>query len=70
MRFERAPGTRKPGTDDGTGRVNIQIRLVTRGQKMVHGNINRSVTLANAKVSDVFAAIEQALFDPPGGESQ
>lgn len=56
-RFKRAnrAGSRKSRTDK-IGKVTIAVTLREKG------NLARAVTVANARVSEVFAVIDKALF--------
>jgi hypothetical protein len=55
--FERL----KAKSVDGIGKVRISICLMNN-QKVIKGNITKSFTIKNAKVLEVAAAIEAALF--------
>lgn len=59
-KFERQNSRRQPTSDD-TGSVRVTV-ILYEGSSNKKGNITRSLTVDKAKVSDVFAAIEQALF--------
>lgn len=61
-RFERAvPGGGVANASDEEGSVRVIVQLF-RDSKYVTGNISRTVTVANARVSEVAAAVEEALF--------
>lgn len=63
-RFERA--TRPRNTDDDPGDVRIVVALidpVRRGGYSKPGNILRTLTVRNAKVSEVHGMIERLLFN-------
>jgi len=61
-RFERAfPGGGMANASDEEGSVRVIVSLF-RDSKYVTGNICRTVTVANARVSEVAAAVEEALF--------
>ena len=65
-KFKRAGLTQKKDMADERGTVKVQCILVTRGTggaKAVKGNICRSLTVANAKVSEVIKAIEDAIIE-------
>ena len=66
MKFKRTGLTPKKDMKDERGNVKIQVMLVSsgnNGRQPVKGNISKSVTLSAAKVSEVFAAIENAIID-------
>ena len=50
------------GESDISGRVNIRVTMLDHRGKRVKGNLSRSVTLVDCKVSDVWRRIEVALF--------
>ena len=60
MKFERP---RPRNEADDIGRIIVQVTLrSTKNRVHTKGNMIRSTTIANARVSEVFAAIEKALF--------
>ena len=59
--FER--GGLPQAEDDKPGTVRVIVRLVGKGSKPIKGNICRSLTANNAKVSEVFEAITGCLFE-------
>ena len=50
---------------DERGTIAVQVLLAKKQSGNVHkkGNIHRTLTIKNAKVSEVFAALERFLFD-------
>lgn len=50
------------GTEDGSGRLVIAVRRVGPDGKRVPGSVTKTVTVADAKVLEVFDVIEKALF--------
>lgn len=60
-RFERANPGSKVNDKDERGSVRVSIQLY-RGSKYVTGNISRVISVADARVSDVATAVEEALF--------
>ena len=67
-KFERRRRTvdNRMNTDDSKGIVRVTV-FRANGGAHVKGNITRSVSLDNVKVSEVFSAIEDALLE--GDES-
>ncbi len=64
MKFERV-ARRGAESHDDMGRVFVRVVLLENEQARTaakKGNISRVVTINNAKVGDVFKAIEKALF--------
>lgn len=64
MKFERAEHI-SGKTSDTTGKIFVRVILLGNERHRTaakKGNISRVVTIHNAKVSDVFEAIEKALF--------
>lgn len=61
----RRGGTGRNHADD-VGRVGVQVILRTRDERGVYkaakGNVTRSFTVSDARVSDVAAHIKRALF--------
>ena len=57
--LRRVPRNRN--TEDGTGRVRVQIMLIDRGNQHVKGNIVRSFTFARTTVSTVATQLERML---------
>ncbi len=47
---------------DEAGSVRITL-ILQAGSRVVRGNITRTISVRNAKISEVAAAIEKALFD-------
>ena len=69
--FERGGHTNKPCVADERGSVYVTIRLVGTGinapkGRCIKGNISRSFTVAEAKVSEVSEAVIDFLF---GGDN-
>jgi hypothetical protein len=54
------------GTSDERGLVQISVRLLGKNASYVKGNIARSLSLSDATVTEVFAAIEENIV---AGES-
>lgn len=50
---------------DLRGSINIRVSLLD-SNGVVKGNLNKSVTIKDATVSEVFAALEQFLFEEEG----
>ena len=63
MKFKRSNRSVKEKVEDGIGDVNVRVVLVAKNRSVVKGNITRQFTITAAKVSDVFKAIEKALFE-------
>jgi len=63
-RFERG-GSRK-AEDDNYGSVRIQVKLLNNKSRPIPRNICRSLTVKNAKVSEVTEAIVDSLFGEEG----
>ena len=64
--FKRVSRTQHPDRADETGKINIVIQRVERGTH-VRGNISRSFTVQEGKVSEVADVIEKALFGESDG---
>ncbi len=61
--YERSVHHARRNTEDANGRIRIKIiKLDPRGQNHTKGNITRTITLKDGKVSDVATTIERALF--------
>lgn len=60
MVFKR--NIRNKNTEDKMGKIQIRINFDVN-DKGYKGNISRSFTIGDAKVSEVAEAIEQALFE-------
>lgn len=59
-RFKRSARTAGRNTKDEQGRVSIRVVRLARGSgNPAKGNISRSLTLQDAKVSDVFGVIDK-----------
>jgi hypothetical protein len=65
--FERG-GQRRRGAVDNKGKVRLKAYLVDQSGKRIKGNIGRSCTVHDAKVSGVIKAVEEALFGEPEEE--
>lgn len=63
MTFQRARGKHSTQKSDNVGTVAILVRLITPAGTHVKGNVMRQCSIKNATVSEVFAAIEKALFN-------
>lgn len=62
-KFQRSLRHQGPRTDyEGTVVVQAYLRSPT-GRGALKGNLTRALTVYNAKVSEVFDAIEKALFE-------
>ena len=69
-KFERArKGGRGRAMGDVTGQVRVLVRMAdpNKPNSFLAGNINKTLTVSDAKVSDVFEFIEGALFGKDGG---
>lgn len=62
-KFKKILAGRTPAPDDSRGRVQISIRLVEPGGRVVVGNVSRTMSVADTTVTDVANAIDRALFD-------
>jgi hypothetical protein len=64
-KFKRAWAGRRESDMDVIGNVRVQVWLVdpANSHGALKSNLRRSMTVSQAKVSDVVAAIEKALFD-------
>lgn len=51
---------------DDVGTVRLYIRLVNAQGRFVKGNVGHSLTLANARVSDVLAFLQSCFRDRAG----
>ena len=61
-KFVRQESARSDDLEDEVGRARVYVRLVGPNSKVVAGNTTRTITVREAKVSDVAVAIERALF--------
>lgn len=63
-KFQRAgSGSAKNKSDHrGSVAVSVNLRALNGATGYLKGNIGRALTVKGAKVSEVFAAIERALF--------
>lgn len=62
-KFKRSPRSHTGKRTDSKGTVLVSIQLRTSAGEYVKGNLFRGLTVRNAKVSDVVAMIEAALFE-------
>lgn len=62
MRFTRGVKQNITKRDDVVPTVRVCCIPLGSGNKSVKGNISRSITVKNARVSDVMKAIEKVLF--------
>jgi hypothetical protein len=63
VKFTRAKRRKLPRYATSDKRGQVQVRVVRAyASNPVKGNITRTVTIKDAKVSEVFAAIERGLF--------
>lgn len=61
--FRRTEDRNRQNTKDAKGNVRVLVQLSgPSGRGTVKGNINRSMTVAVSRVSEVAAYIEKALF--------
>ena len=65
--FEKG-GQRRRGAVDNKGKVRLKAWLVHQDGTRIKGNIGRSCTVNDAKVSEVIEAVEEALFGEPEEE--
>lgn len=63
-KFKRSPYDRKT-LKDNEGNVTIRITLCDKDKRgcSIKGNLSKTITIQNAKVSEVYKALEKALFD-------
>ena len=64
-KFQRSKvGKNRVNVADNPGRIAVAVSLRRSVDgKLVRGNISRMLSVDNATVGEVFAAIERALFD-------
>lgn len=61
-KFQRAGRASAKSYKDEAGDVVVRINLMKAGAVYAKGNLMKSLRVGNARVSEVFAAIERALF--------